>query len=232
MYQKIPDLTPENYVQMLMEQFTDAGDPIRAEQQRKYMKDQFAYCGLRAPEWMALLKSVFVQYGTFTGKSLEEFIRLCFESEYREIHYAGLQMMQLRLKEQNKSWIRVLEKCILTASWWDTVDWIAKLTGIHFKRFPALQHQYAYKWITSENMWLQRTAIIHQLFYREETDEALLFDLISRQAGSREFFIRKACGWALRQYAKTNPSRVRKFLKQQPLSGLTVRETMKQLDKM
>ena len=227
----LPEIPPEQYLQLVTERFVEEGDPLRAEQQRAYMKNQFEYCGLGAPQWMALAKEFFLTYGTYTGKELEKFVMLCYEQEYREIQYVSLQMMQHRLPEQNKSWIRVLEKCIKTNSWWDSVDWLAKLVGIHFRRYPELQHEYAYKWITSDNMWLQRVAIIHQLFYREETDEKLLFDMIARVADSKEFFIRKACGWALRQHAKVYPKKVSAFLKKQPLSNLSVREAMKQLKK-
>lgn len=227
----LPDISPEQYLQLISDRFTNEGDPLRAEQQRAYMKHQFGYCGLKAAQWMAIAKELFATHGMYTGKALEEFVMLCYDQEYREIQYVGLQMMQSKLKEQDKAWIKVLEKCIQTQSWWDTVDWLAKLAGIHFKRFPEFQHEYAYKWITSDHMWLQRVAIIHQLFYKEATDEKLLFDLISRVAGSKEFFIRKACGWALRQHAKVYPQHVRSFLKKQNLSGLTIREAMKQLDK-
>ena len=103
--------------------------------------------------------------------------------------------------------------------------------GIHFKNFPELQHEYTYRWIESENIWLQRVAIIHQLFYKETTEEKLLFDMIRHRADSKEFFIRKACGWALRQYAKTNPKSVERFLTKTKVSNLTVREARKQLDK-
>ena len=227
----LPKISPEQYLQLVTERFVEEGDPIRAEQQSAYMKHQFAYCGLAAPRWMALAKAFYVTYGMYTGKELEKFVTLCYDQEYREIQYVGLEMMQHRLPEQNKSWIRVLEKCIKTQSWWDSVDWLAKLVGMHFRRFPELQHEYANKWIASDNMWLQRVAIIHQLFYREETNEKLMFDMISRVADSKEFFLRKACGWALRQHAKVRPQQVRSFLKKQPLSNLSIREAMKQLNK-
>src|SRR5688572_13308537 len=227
----LPEISPEQYLEMVTKRFVDEGDPIRAEQQSAYMKHKFAYCGLGAPKWVALAKSFFVAYGMFTGKELEKFVMLCYDQEYREIQYVGLEMMQHRLAEQNKSWIRVLEKCIKTQSWWDSVDWLAKLVGMHFRRFPELQHEYAYKWIASDNIWLQRVAIIHQLFYKEETNEKLMFDMITCVADSNEFFLRKACGWALRQYAKVRPEKVRSFLKKQPLSNLSVREAMKQLNK-
>jgi len=228
----LPDISPEQYRQILVETFVNAGDPFRAEQQRAYMKDQFEYCGLGAPQWMALARELFNTYGLFTGKPLERFVMLCFDQEYREVQYVAIEMMQRRIGEQNKTWIRVLEKCITTNSWWDTVDWLAKLVGMHFKRFPELQHEYAYKWIASDNMWLQRVAIIHQLFYKETTDEKLLFEMITRVADSKEFFLRKACGWALRQHAKVFPHKVLAFVQKNQLSGLTVREAMKQVNKL
>lgn len=228
----LPDISPEQYRQILVETFLEAGDPFRAEQQRAYMKHQFEYCGLGAPQWMAMARELFDTHGLFTSKPLERFIALCFDQEYREVQYVAIEMMQRRLGEQNKSWIKVLEKCIMTNSWWDTVDWLAKLVGMHFKRFPELQHEYAYKWIASDHMWLQRVAIIHQLFYRETTDEKLLFEMINRVADSKEFFLRKACGWALRQHAKVYPQKVLAFVQKHQLSGLTVREAMKQVNKM
>lgn len=228
---KTSELTPEQYVQLVTDTFVKAGDPSRAEQQRAYMRHQFEYCGLGAPQWMALAKEIFAKQGVFTGKDLEAFVRLCFAQEYREVQYVGIEMMQRMIGQQQKSWIRVLEKTITTNSWWDTVDWLAKLTGMHLKKYPELQHECAYKWIASDNMWLQRVAIIHQLMYKKETDEKLLFAMIDRVADSKEFFLRKACGWALRQHAKVFPNQVRAYLKKRTLSGLTVREAMKELNR-
>lgn len=222
---------PEEYVALIVASFTAKGDPIRAEQQRAYMRHQFEYCGLGAPEWLGMLKDFFAAHGTFTGSKLKQFVELCLEQEYREVQYAGIEMMQKRLKEQDEKWIKVLEKSIRTNSWWDTVDWLAKLCGIFFKVHPHLQHEYAYKWIHSNNMWLQRAAIIHQLLYKDEVDEKLLFDLINIQSGSKEFFIQKACGWALRQYGKRYPKRVKWFLQHHTVSALTQREALKSLNK-
>ncbi|HJW27992.1 MAG TPA: DNA alkylation repair protein, partial [Saprospiraceae bacterium] len=161
----LPTLTPEAYLELVANRFLDEGDPIRAEQQQAYMRNQFAYYGLGAPHWLGLLKGIFHQNGTFNGKPLKEFVNLCLHQEYRELHYTGLEMMQVRINEWPSSWIKVIETCITTQSWWDTVDWMAKLTGIHFRHYPELQEPYAHKWIESNNMWLQRVAIIHQLLF-------------------------------------------------------------------
>lgn len=226
-----PEISPEHYAALLADAFLEAGDPLRAEQQRAYTKNHFSYYGLIAPRWLGIAKKYFASHGMYTGKSLEQFVMLCFEQEYRELHFAALQMMESMLKYQSKSWIHVLEKCIQTQSWWDSVDWISKLVGAHIKAYPELQHTYARKWIVSDNMWLQRVAIIHQLFYREQTDEKLLFEMILHVADSKEFFLRKACGWALRQHAKIYPDHVKVFINKHSFSGLTIREAEKQLNK-
>jgi 3-methyladenine DNA glycosylase AlkD len=141
----------------------------------------------------------------------------------------GIEMMQRMLPFQKDTWIIMLEKCITTHAWWDSVDWLAKLVGIFFRKYPELQTQYAYKWIESDNIWLQRVALIHQLFYKEKTNEKLLFELIKRRADSKEFFIRKACGWTLRQYSKTNPEKVVWFVESHKLSGLSSKEALRLL---
>jgi 3-methyladenine DNA glycosylase AlkD len=177
-----------------------------------------------------MAKKTLAEHGMFTEKKLEEFVERCYDQDYREVVYVGIEMMQRMLAKQSKAWITVLEKCIVTNSWWDTVDWLAKLTGIHFRNYPELQHKYCYKWIESKNIWLQRVAIIHQLFYRKQTDENLLFDLIRCSAANKEFFIRKACGWALRQYSRTNPSAVIEFVESEKLSNLTTKEALRLID--
>jgi 3-methyladenine DNA glycosylase AlkD len=227
-----PQISPAAYVRKLASAFRQAGNPERAGYQRAYMRDQYDYFGLGAKEWMAIVKAFHAEHGLFDGADLKAFVRLCYGEDRRELHYAAITMVEKQLKKQPADFIGFLEEMIVTNAWWDTVDWIAKLVGQHFQRHPGLQHAYCEKWIGGPHMWLQRVAIIHQLAYKEKTDEKLLFDLIRRQADNKEFFIRKACGWALRQYARTRPAAVEKFLAKQPLSGLTVREARKQLDRM
>ncbi len=222
-----PVITPSQYVEMLSGLFLDKADPVRAEKQMAYMRDQFEYCGLGANIWYPMAKLIFKEHGMYHGKDLKALVELSYDQPYREVLYVGIEMMQRMLPGQSASWIKVLEKCITTHSWWDTVDWLAKLVGIHFKNHPHLQDEYCYKWIDGPNMWLQRTAIIHQLFYRETTDEKLLFDLITRRADDKEFFIRKACGWALRQYSKTKPKAVIRFVERTDLSPLTRKEALR-----
>ena len=227
MSHNIPTLSSAQYIELVTNHFAREADPLRAEKQMAYMRNQFEYLGLGATKWYPMAKKIFIEHGMYTGKQLKEFVEGCYDQPYREVLYVGIEMMQRMLKYQNKSFIKILDKCITTHSWWDTVDWLSKLVGYHFEKYPELQHEYAYKWIESDNMWLQRTAILHQLFYKEQTNEKLLFDLIKRKASDNEFFIRKACGWALRQYSKTNPKAVKQFVKSNKLSPLTEKEALR-----
>ena len=224
-----PIISPDQYIDLVTSLFMIQADPLRAEQQMAYMRGQFEYMGIGATKWYPMSKKIFAEHGMFTGKKLEAFVKGCYDQPYREVLYVGIEMMQRMLQHQNEAWIKILERCITTHSWWDSVDWLAKLVGIHFQNYPALQHPYCEKWIGSDNIWLQRAAIIHQLFYREETDQKLLFQLIKRRADHEDFFIRKACGWALRQYSKTNPKAVVAFVEKNKLSALTKKEALRLL---
>lgn len=221
----------EEYIDAVRIEFERKGKPEIAEKQAAYMRDKFVYYGLPNPVRSKIILTYFRDFGVFEGKKLSEFILTCMQDEYREMHYLGIQMLEVQIKHQPSSFIQTLEKAICLNSWWDSVDTLAKQVGIHLSRYPELQIKHAERWIDGDNMWLQRIAIIHQLFYRDKTNEQLLYDMITRQASNSEFFIRKACGWALRQYAKTNPKSVRKFINKTTLSPLTVREAEKQLQK-
>jgi 3-methyladenine DNA glycosylase AlkD len=124
-----------------------------------------------------------------------------------------------------------MEQLITTKSWWDTVDAIApKAVGKIADKFPEVVPETIDGWATHDYMWLKRAAILFQLKYKQKTDEELLYQYIRQNAASKEFFIQKAIGWALREYSKTNPASVKKFIEGQPLAPLSVREGSKYLD--
>ena len=220
-------LTPRQYLEAVKKLFHEAGQPEVAEGQARYMRNQFEFYGLKMPAWTALAKDFFKANGLFDGAELKTFARLCFEDDYREIQYLGLEMVQRRLKKQEEDFIYFLEELIQSKSWWDTVDWLNKLTGIHFKRFPHLIKPVTEKWIASGNIWLQRVCLIFQLTYKQDTNQDLLFDYVLRLAHSDEFFIQKAAGWALRQYSRYEPEAVTTFINSHQLAPLTKREGLK-----
>jgi 3-methyladenine DNA glycosylase AlkD len=222
-------ITPENYYHLVRERFRAHGKPDVAQGQMAYMKHQFEFFGLKMPQWTVLAKAIHIEQGIPNEEELYSLIRLCFQDEHREMHYFGLETLQKVLKKQPQDCIYFLEELILTRSWWDTVDWVNKLVGLHFKRFPELIQPTIARWMDSGNIWLQRVCMIFQLTYKEKTDEALLFDCVRKLATSKEFFLQKGAGWALRQYGKIRPEAVQAFLVKHPVSALTKREAMKSL---
>ena len=217
-------IRPKVYLKIVKDIFEETGNPEVAEKQMKYMRNQFAYYGMKAPVFMPIFKSMFKEHGLLEGDDLKTFVKLCLEEEYRELFYFALEMVQRTLKKQEADFIDTLEYLILHDSWWDTVDWIAKLVGKHFQQYPELILPTTQKWMASENIWLQRVSIIFQLFYREKTDEKLMYKYILQVADSKEFFLQKAAGWALRQYSRTNPESVLYFIDNHQLAALTKRE--------
>lgn len=112
-------------------------------------------------------------------------------------------------------------------SWWDTVDYISiKLMGAYFKKFPEQRELYVKKWLASENIWLQRSALLFQLKYKENLDTTILSNAINYLVGSKEFFINKAIGWVLREYSRTNPKWVVDFVEKTNLNSLSRREAL------
>jgi 3-methyladenine DNA glycosylase AlkD len=218
------------YLYTLRQVLNENGDPEYAQKQINYMKNHFDFYGLNAPTWLRLSKGFFDTHGVLDGEELKDFARLCFDEPQRELHYIALEMVQKQLKQQPEDFIDFLEELILTKSWWDSIDWIAKFVAAHFTRFPHQIRPITEGWINHENMWLQRMAITFQRYFKQKTDEKMLFDYIRRTAHSKEFFIQKGAGWALREYAKINPSAVISFCDTTELAALTRREALRRLD--
>lgn len=219
----------EEYFNQLANILRDKGNPEIALGQIAYMKDQFDFFGIKTPNRNVIVQDFFKTQGIFEKEDLKDFVRKCFDEPQREWHYVAIEMVEKALKKQSEDFIHFLEEMILTKSWWDSVDWIAKLVAEHFKRFPHLIKPITEGWVKSDNIWLQRMAITFQRYYKKNTDKALLFDYIERLSPSKEFFIQKGAGWALREYAKINPEAVLEFVNTHTLPALTRREALKHL---
>ncbi len=232
-------MTAETYFQTIENYFSENGDPETAEGQMKYMRNQFDFFGLKAADWVPYSKKLFKENGLLTGQELKTFVRLCFADDHREMHYMALQMIEKASKKRKSGWdappdfIEFIEETATCKSWWDTIDWIKNFVGDHFKRYPELRDPTIEKWMASGNIWLQRLCLLFQLPFKNETDAELLFSLVLRLKNSNEFFIQKAAGWALRQYANFNPEAVINFIeKNDDLPPLTKREGLKRLKKL
>jgi 3-methyladenine DNA glycosylase AlkD len=210
--------------------FEALGNKHEARYMKAYMRDQFAYLGIKSPVRREALKKFLAGYGLPDDKDLEVVIRGLWKLPFREYKYNALDMLS-RYKKLDPGYIPLLEWMVVTESWWDTVDHLSdNIMGrkilIHH---PRLMRPKAEEWIESDNLWLQRTAILFQMKFRDKIDERLLFDMILRRILEKDFFIRKAIGWALREHAKVYPANVKAFVKAHDaqLSGLSKREALK-----
>ena len=220
------------YIKPLKKLFEQNADPTQAPAMKKYMRDQFEYLGIKTPQSTALQKEFYAEHGLPDIADLNAILRDLWALPQREFQYVAIGLLSKLDKKLPPEFVDTMEYLITTKSWWDTVDSIAGRTvGVHFKRYPAIKKMYLTRWRRSENFWLRRTTILFQLNYKEETDFDLLCDIIRENLGSKEFFINKAIGWALRQYARTNPKAVKKFVKEtKELNPLSRREAMKHLE--
>jgi 3-methyladenine DNA glycosylase AlkD len=219
------------YVASLKRVFEQNASPAQAAPMKKYMRDQFEYLGIKTPRNVALQREFFAEHGFPPLSDLDAVLRGLWSLRQREFQYVAVGLLGRFSKQIPANFIKTIEYLLVTKSWWDTVDSIAGGTvGIHFQRFPAIREKYLAKWRASENFWLRRSAILFQLNYKKETDFELLSEIIRENLGSREFFINKAIGWSLRQYARVDPKAVKKFVTSTPLHPLSRREAMKHLD--
>lgn len=220
------------YVQGLKALFEQHADSSQAAGMKKYMRDQFEYLGIKSPKFKELMKEYIAANGLPPVDELDSILRGLWALPEREFQYAANSLLGRLEKQLPAGLIKTMESMIVTKSWWDTVDTIAGGTlGVHFQRHPAVREKYLAKWRRSENFWLRRACILFQLNYKTETDFDLLCEIIRENLGSKEFFINKAIGWALRQYARTNPKVVKKFVKAtKELNPLSRREAMKHLE--
>lgn len=199
---------------------------------KRYMKNRFDFYGIKTPKRRSLSRQIIRSEGMPEGETLQPLCRLCFEANHREIQYFVGDLLRSALPQLNASFLPLIEFLIAQKSWWDTVDFLApKLAGPLFLRYPDLIKPYTGRWVASDDIWYQRSALIFQLDYKERTDADLLFDYVRRHAESREFFVQKGAGWALRQYSKVDPEAVAAFVERNELSALTRREALKWIQK-
>jgi 3-methyladenine DNA glycosylase AlkD len=211
--------------------FANAGDPARAQRMRRYMRDQFAFFGVPTPERRAIAKRVLEPLGLPSPVDLEAIGPLAWAADEREMQYAAVDVLARHVKQARPQLLAVVGELVTTKSWWDTVDALASsVVGPLVRQHPNLLATLD-GWIAGDDLWLARTAILHQLGYGAETDADRLFWYSLAWAECPDFFARKAIGWALRQCARTDPDGVRRFLGDHGdvLSTLTVREASRHL---
>jgi len=219
------------FINLLSEEFKIHADVVIAKQQKAYMKDKFEFYGLKAPVRRSLQKPFLDRKFLPPKNELPNYVKALLQLPQREFHHVGQELAEKYVKLQEIENIALYEYMICTNSWWDSVDYIAtKLLAPYFLKFPEQQQVYVDKWLESRHLWLQRSAVIFQLQYKEKTDTQLLSHAIKNLVGSKEFFINKAIGWALRNYSRTNPCWVVDFVNANPaLHPVSRREALRLL---
>jgi 3-methyladenine DNA glycosylase AlkD len=197
-----------------------------------YMRDQFSFLGIPSSQRKTLTREVFGMLGVLQQPLDAVLVRDLWDMPEREYQYLAVEYLERQHKRLQPEHMDLLEHCVITKSWWDTVDALSNTVGALVLKHPETVKRVEVM-STHQNFWLRRVAILHQLKFKEKTDQQRLFTYILRNAHDTEFFIRKAIGWALRQYSYTDPDAVRQFVHDhdQQLSGLSKREAMKALQR-
>jgi 3-methyladenine DNA glycosylase AlkD len=216
-------------------ELASAANSKNAPAMQAYMKSTMPYRGVNSPAQLRIWKAVFerrplVDFDTWQDTALA----LWREATYREERYGAIALTGARQYRhfQTLATIPMYEEFVVNGAWWDYVDVIAsRRIGALLERYPAAISRRMRGWSRARDMWKRRTAILSQLSRKEHTDALLLYECIEPNLADREFFIRKAIGWALRQYAWTNPDAVRSYVRAHAarLSPLSLREATKHL---
>ncbi|MFJ2886171.1 DNA alkylation repair protein [Streptomyces sp. NPDC087305] len=206
-------------------------DPERAASVRAYMKDVAPFLGLTTPLRRALSRTVLEGTPRPDEADCTAIALRCWELPEREYQYFAVDYLRRHVRQCTSGFLPVARYLVSTVPWWDTVDALAShVVGGLVAADPKLVGDMD-AWIVDEDMWVARTALLHQLRYKERTDTERLFAYCLRQSGHPDFFIRKAIGWCLREYAKTDPEAVRGFLAREKgrFAPLSVREALKNI---
>jgi len=220
------------WVQEVVWALDGIGVPEDAIAMAAYLKGNFPFLGLKRPLRDILTKPLFQRETLPSRDALELICSQLWRLPEREYQLVALDLIrkhERRLVPDDARWLAAL---VCTKSWWDTVDFLATHgIGTLFQKYPEQLRPLIQEWISSPNMWLNRTAIIAQVLRKGDIDLALLTSTIVPHMGSREFFLRKAIGWALRAASATNPNWVQEFVNEHrlALSGLSIREALRHL---
>ncbi|WP_138419668.1 DNA alkylation repair protein [Aquibacillus sediminis] len=216
------------YLEKLMDVYSAYTDEKYAKWSENYLRNQFEFLGIRTPIRRRLTKQFIKENGLPQKRELKEFILMLWDLPEREYQKAALDILNIAKKDLSSEDTMWLSNLIVKKSWWDTVDVLSPhIMGYLFSKDPELILAFPDQWIEDDNIWLQRSAILYQLYYKDKTDEERLFEYILRRKSSDEFFVQKAIGWILREYAKTRPNNVKSFVANNNLKPLSKREALK-----
>lgn len=213
------------YVNAVEATLTPRRNSERAIAMAAYMKNHFPFLGIPAPARRAAVKHI----PKPELAAVYAIARALWKRKEREYQYVAVDLIDALAKKLDASaTLNLVEELALKKSWWDCVDGLASVASTVI-RHSVKARDVVWAWSGHESFWVNRLAILHQNGWGEMTDESVLFKLCLAHAHNDEFFVRKAIGWALREYAWTNPKAVQTFVEanRSKLSALSIREALK-----
>jgi 3-methyladenine DNA glycosylase AlkD len=227
----IKPLAPAQFTRSVVAALAPLADPALQPGMRAYMKNRFVFLGIKTPARRAAIASLIRGQKGATAADLLRTARALWALDEREYQYAAVDLLGRHVALLTPADIPALLTLVEKKSWWDTVDALSSVVNRILLAADPSQQRLMDEALVSGNFWVRRAAILHQLGWRKRTDTKRLFGYAMVCASEKEFFIRKAIGWALRDYARHAPKQVRAFLRKHKsvLSPLTVREAGKHI---
>lgn len=225
-------ITPQEYVDLVKVRYEAVSKPTKAAEMSAYMRNLFPYLGINKPERTSIDKTLLPLVKEIVSEDfLEKTVILCWEKDEREYQYFAIDLLQKYFSYLSPKIMTTLKMIAMKKSWWDSIDTLAtKIVSKLVAKFPELQETID-EYSVHENLWLRRVAIIYQIPFKKKTDEKRLFQYCLYNAQDKDFFIRKAIGWALRDYTRSNPQAVIDFVSKHEdiLSPLSKREALRKI---
>lgn len=224
----------ESLVSFVQTSLQGLADPAKAPAMAAYMKTKQPFYGVQTPYRAPIVREIKARFVPLNHRGYQKNVTSLWKLPHREERYVAIAYARAHSKFITMDSIPLYERMIREGAWWDFVDEIAaNLVGAVLLAERREMRPIIERWIDDKDMWIRRTALIAHLRHKAETDRDQLFDQCLRRAGEKEFFIRKAIGWALREYSKTDPAAVQSFLKKNAgrLSPLSMTEASKHLSR-
>lgn len=230
-----------NLIEAVRRELRARADPARAPGMQAYMKSAMPYLGLDSKTQRAVTKEVFAAHPIeSTAAWRATALALWREATHREERYAAIELTGARAyrgeRFQTLESLPMYEEMIVDGAWWDYVDAVAihRIGAQLLRRYPKEMKKTLLGWAKDDDIWRRRTAIISQVTFKTDTDLDLLERCILPSIARKELWLRKAIGWALRQYAWTDPKWVQRWVRahEAELSGLSRREALKNVGKL
>ena len=212
----------------IVELYTSNKDSEKAIRMAAYMKNKFPFLGIPSPVRAEINKEIFIDLKGEDIAYIESLVNKLWQMPEREYQYLAISILDKHKNKLTPSHIEFVLELIESKSWWDTIDaLVPNYIGYILFNYPELRNEYITAWIESDNIWLNRTAILFQLKYKEDTDFTLQKKIVDSLKHKTEFFVKKAIGWSLREYSKKEAKLVEDYIKKANLQPLSEKEGMK-----